>query len=240
MAKKNDLIRPERIYGGYAGIPWVVIDSNSFKGATDKAKALLFALMRQHTGHNNGRLHLAKKWLYAQGWTCDENNRNACRELIERGLVIQTKWGGLKMGPNYYALTWHDISNYVGLDIGPKGYIKSAYALCDLPPTPRRKQPVKKSVQPDSRDRISSTTATDTYSLGSIAGPTEHVFKVAVSSTTDNDVIKPLPGVKKRKRVVGRKGKSGILRQNHTEQGMGYLNPGYADPTIPVHPKSSD
>lgn len=236
MAKRKDLTRPEKISGGYSGIPWVVIDSNSFKGATDKAKALLFALMRQHTGHNNGRLHLAKKWLYAQGWTCDENNRNACRELIERGLVIQTKWGGLKMGPNYYALTWHDISNYVGLDIGPKGYLKGAYALCDLPPTPRRKQPVKKSVQPGSRDRLGSTTVTALYSLGSIVDAGDFISSSSLSSTTDNDVIKPLPALKKRKRVIGRKGKSGIPRQDDLIQGGGISNSCHADPTPSLPP----
>ena len=105
MARKNKQARAENISGGYAAIPWTVLDSASFMGASDKAKALLFALMRQHSGNNNGHLHLAKKWLYAHGWTCDENNRKACYELIERGLIIHTKYGGFNMGANYYAVT---------------------------------------------------------------------------------------------------------------------------------------
>ena len=63
MARKKPA-RLELIFGGYSAIPWCVIDSDSFKGASDKAKSLLLALMRQHNGSNNGRLHLAKKWLY--------------------------------------------------------------------------------------------------------------------------------------------------------------------------------
>lgn len=74
MARKKKELRPEKISGGYGAIPRIVMDSNSFKGATDKAKSLLFALIRQHNGCNNGHLHLSKKWLYNQGWTCNPNN----------------------------------------------------------------------------------------------------------------------------------------------------------------------
>jgi len=236
MAKKNVLKRPEKISGGYSSIPWAVLDSSSFKGASDKAKALLYALMRQHNGYNNGHLHLAKKWMNAQGWTCDENNRKSCRELISRGLITQTKWGGLKIGPNFYALNWYPISNPVGLDIDLKGYIFGAYALCDLPPSPRRKPPSKKSDQPSSRDRSGSTTVTAEHSLGSIVVATDFVSSPSLSSTTDNDVIKPLPALKKRKRVVGRKGKSGIPRQDDLIQGGGISNSCHADPTSSLPP----
>ena len=156
MARKKQP-RPETISGGYAAIPWSVIDSFSFKGATDRAKSLLIALMRQHNGSNNGRLHLAKKWLYNQGWTCDEGNRKACHELMERGLITQTKLGGLNMGANLFALTWYPISSYVGLDINAAGYVKGAYSLCNLPPTARRKPPIKKSMRHDDRDSKASS-----------------------------------------------------------------------------------
>jgi hypothetical protein len=48
-------------------------------------------LFVQASGNNNGRLHLSKKWLYNQGWTYHENNSKARNELIERGLIVQTK-----------------------------------------------------------------------------------------------------------------------------------------------------
>ena len=164
MARKNKQARAENITGGYSAISWAVLDSASFMGASDKAKALLFALMRQHSGNNNGHLHLAKKWLYAHGWTCDENNRKACHELIERGLIAHTKYGGLNLGANYYAVTWHNISNFVGLDISAKSYLRGAYSLCNLPPTARRKPPLKKvdAKQITRHDyRASSSTTTE-------------------------------------------------------------------------------
>lgn len=145
MARSRKDTRPERVSGGYSTIPWSVLDSIAFKGSSDKAKSLLFALMRQHNGANNGHLHVAKKWLYERGWTCDESNRKAKKELIERGLIIQTKQGGLNMGADFFALTWLAITNFVGLDIEAKQYRQGAYSLCKLPPTSRRKPPAKKN-----------------------------------------------------------------------------------------------
>ena len=213
MVRKSKKERPESISGPYSTIPWSVIDSVSFKGSSDKAKALLLALMRQHNGSNNGHLHLAKKWLYNQGWTCDESNRKACRELLERGLIIQTRWGGLNMGPNWFALTWHTISNYVGLDITAKGFNKGAYALCNLLPTPRRKPPVKKqSGLHDDRDCIGTTTETPRQSAITSTEPVKPLLSTLTGTTTENNVITPLPPVKSGKRIVGVKGKSGIAR----------------------------
>ena len=206
MARKKQA-RPESISGGYAAIPWTVIDSNSFKGATDKAKSLLFALMRQHNGCNNGRLHLAKKWLYNQGWTCDEGNRKACHELIERGLITQTKWGGLNMGANLFALTWYPITNYVELDITAAAYVKGAYTLCDLPPTARRKPPLRKSMHHDDRDSLGTTTETVGLSTGTMTELVKPYLSTLTVTTTEHNVFIPLPTVKTVKRIVGVKQK---------------------------------
>jgi hypothetical protein len=203
MARKKQA-RPESISGGYGAIPWSAIDSVSFKGASDKAKSLLIALMRQHNGSNNGRLHLAKKWLYKQGWTCDESNRKACHELIERGLITQSRFGGLNMGPNWFALTWYPITNYVGLDITAAAYVKGAYALCNLPPTARRKPPVKKQIgRHDDRDSSGATTETASPLTGTITELVKPHLSTLTVTTTEHNVIKPLPTVKTVKRIVG-------------------------------------
>lgn len=217
MARKSIQSRPESIVGGYGAIPWIVMDSLSFKGASDKAKALLFALMRQHSGSNNGRLHLAKKWLNNQGWTCDENNRKARNELIERGLIVQTKWGGLNMGANLFALTWHDISNYVGLDISAKSYARGAYLLCKLPPTARRKPPqknddTKQKMRHDSRASSSTTTEPLKQSTGTTTELVKPLLNTFTGTTTENNVFIPLHTINSVKRIVGVKGKSGIRK----------------------------
>ena len=213
MARMKKPSRPELITGGYSAVPWAVLDSIGFMGASEKAKALLFALMRQHNGSNNGRLHLAKTWLYKHGWTCDANNRKACLELMERGLVVSTKLGGLNMGPNLFALTWYDITNYVGLDISAKSYRRGAYAFCNLPPTARRKPPTTTKKQLGRHNyRASPASIAGLVEVLSSAAtelikPVSETFTV---TTTENNVITPLPTVKSVKRIVGVRGSSGI------------------------------
>ena len=215
MARKNKQARLESILGGYAAIPWAVLDSVSFKGASEKAKALLFALMRQHTGNNNGHLHLAKKWLYNHGWTCHENNSKARNELIDRGLVVQTKWGGLNIGSDLFALTWYDITNYVGLDISAKGYSRGAYLLCNLAPTPRRKPPVtKQNSRTDSRTSTVPTTVPAKQSTGTTTGTKTALLEQFTGTTTENNVFIPLHTVNSIKRIVGVRGKSGTRKQS--------------------------
>jgi len=214
MARKNKQTRLESISGGYAAIPWAVIDSNSFMGASDKAKALLFALMRQHNGSNNGHLHLTKQWLYNHGWTCHENNSKSRKELIDRGLIVQTKWGGLNMGADLFALTWYDITNYLGLDITAKGYSRGAYLLCKLAPTPRRKPPItKQNALPNDRTSAVPTTEPVKQSTGTTTVPKIALLEQSTGTTTENNVFIPLHTVNSIKRIVGVKAKSGIKKQ---------------------------
>ena len=213
MARKSKQARPETVSGGYGAIPWAVMDSISFMGATDKAKALLFALIRQHNGSNNGRFHLAKKWLYNQGWTCPENNSKARNELIQRGLVVQTKWGGLNMGADLFALTWYDITNYVGLDISAKSYSRGTYTLCNLKPTPRRKPPItKQNARLNDRTSAVPTTVLAKESTGTTTVPKTALLDTFTVTTTENNVFIPLHTINSVKRIVGVKAKSGIRK----------------------------
>lgn len=196
MGRKKTKTRPELIKGGYSAIPWAVLDSEAFKGATDRARALLFPLMRQHNGENNGHLHLAKKWLYEHGFTNDESNRKAKKELIERGLIIHTKQGGLNMGADKYALTWYAITNYIGLDIKPSEYRQGTYTLCTLPPTLRRKPPAKKNPQPVHRASTSSTNEPAKQLTGSTTELVKGVSSTFTGSLYEHNVITPLPAVK--------------------------------------------
>lgn len=129
-------------------IPHAVMDSEAFMGLTDHGKALLFALMRQVNGSNNGRLQLTNKWLAAKGWRSISINKRAITELIERNLIVSTRLGGLNAGCNWYALTWLPISNFVGLDISADTYKQGCWADCKLPPTERRKPPLQKQKKP--------------------------------------------------------------------------------------------
>jgi len=131
MAKHKRPI--ESVSGRYAAFPHAVMDSEAFRGANHATQVLLLELMRQHTGENNGRLHLATGWLRKRGWKSVGTIQRAKIELIERGLIVQTRQGGLNSGASWFALTWLPISNFAGLDITAKDYHPGAWCLMDKP-----------------------------------------------------------------------------------------------------------
>ncbi|OIQ72547.1 hypothetical protein GALL_458260 [mine drainage metagenome] len=134
MAEKKQKRPMEAITGLYGAIPHAVLDSVAFKGASHPAKALLFDLIRQHSGNNNGRLHLSFSWLESRGWKSRDVIQRARAELIARGLLIQTRQGGLNIGASRYGMTWLHISNFVGLDIQGKDYHPGAWGFMDKLP----------------------------------------------------------------------------------------------------------
>lgn len=142
MVKSKKLL--EKVSGGYAPLPFCVMDSMAYKGLSYCARSMLTIMLRQYNGRNNGHYQLAHTWLAKYGFTSRPMNVKAKRELIERGLIQQTRFGGMRMGASLYAATWLPISNPVGLDITRTGFSQGAYMLCDMPPSPKRPQPKRR------------------------------------------------------------------------------------------------
>jgi hypothetical protein len=134
MAERKQKRPVEAISGLYGAIPHAVLDSVAFKGASYPAKALIFDLLRQHSGNNNGHLHLSFSWLERRCWKSRDVIQRARAELIERNLLIQTRQGGLNIGASRYAVTWLKVSNFVGLDIQSNDYHPGAWAFMDKLP----------------------------------------------------------------------------------------------------------
>lgn len=215
-AKRQTTKRPEYFDGNHSAMPHAVMDSKAFVGTSDLARSLLFPLIRQHNGLNNGHLHLASKWLKKQGYTSSTIYKSK-DELIERGLIAQTKWGGLGIGASLFALTWLPVTNFVGLDIEPSGYQRGAWARCELPPTPRRPKPKNKNQDDRYDDRNSKATTTV---IGESPTTTATVTKTAQieessTTTTVNNVVNTNTLYKTPRRTVGIKGKSGIKGVAH-------------------------
>jgi len=136
MAEKKQKRLVESITGLYGGMPHAVLDSTAFKGLSYPAKALLFELIRQHNAvkGNNGHLHLSFTWLQKRGWKSRDVIQRARDELLKRGLLIQTRQGGLNIGASRYAVTWLKITNFVGLEIQGKDYHPGAWGFMDTLP----------------------------------------------------------------------------------------------------------
>lgn len=217
MAKKPKQ-QFENFTGNFSRIPWLVQDSLAFTGLSDRAKAFVFALMRQHDGKNNGRLQLTDKWLAKQGYPSAGMNLKSRKELIERCLIVQTKWGGLNGGCSWFAVTWLPISNFVGLDISASTYHQGAWGNCKLPPTARRKPPEKRETHSDNRSSTTPTAGAADYPATPTTGAKEAILSPSTTPTTGNNVSIPYtPNKTARgsKRIVGKAGRSGIPKDQH-------------------------
>lgn len=100
--------------GTFSSIPHAVQDSENWKNASATAIKLLLELTRQFNGYNNGNLCASRSVLHPRGWTSPEVISWATRELLHFGFITRTKRGGLHMGPNLFALTWHAINDCKG------------------------------------------------------------------------------------------------------------------------------
>jgi hypothetical protein len=134
---RHHITVPERATAPYAAIAVAVLDGLPYAALRPASKALLLELCRQHTGTNNGHLHLARGWLARRGWTSTHAITRAKFELVQGGLILETRKGGIGAlrQPTLYALAWLPVSNPTGLDFGgmtndtfsvPKQHLQSA------------------------------------------------------------------------------------------------------------------
>lgn len=203
---------PETFTGGFSRIPHAVMDSQAFIGLSDRGKSLLFALIRQINGSNNGRLQLTNKWLSGHGWQSHSSNSKAIAELIERELIVISRLGGLNSGSNWYAVTWLQISNFVGLDITAQSYKQGSWADCKLPQTVGRKPPQKQKNHPDKRDSTILTTGTERQSTIPVYGTKKAHFDQSTIPVYGNNVSIPyIPPHSGSKRIVG-KSRKGMIQ----------------------------
>lgn len=108
------------IYKGHLHLFWALLDSNDFRSLNGSALKLLIALGRQYNGYNNGDLCAAMSMMKEWGFNSNQTLTRARKELLAKDLIIQTKQGGLGIGPSLYALTWQPIDECNGkLDSAP-------------------------------------------------------------------------------------------------------------------------
>jgi len=225
MVKKSKYEILEPCPSPYASIFIHVCSSKSFIGLSNGARGFLFALMQQHNGKNNGRLHLVNKWLAKKGWSSASMNAQWRDELIQRGLVVQTRHGGLNEDCSWYALTWLPMSDAAGLEITIATYnehYRGNWAKCELPDTPRRKPPQKKRDEPsDQRNSTVPTSGIVTPSTVPTSGTENALLSNFTVPTSGNNSLLPLPDSKqqqkqrRKKPIVGKIGRSGISKHLH-------------------------
>ena len=201
MARKKP---PELVTGRYGAMPHAVLDSVAFMGASHPAKALLYELLRQHTGANNGHLQLATSWLKTRGWTSAAVIQRAKVELASRNLLVRTRLGGLNAGPDLWALPWLPISDYAGLDMRQGEYLPGAWH--------RFVAPEKQKTHSVSRNSAVPPHGTEGASAIPSRGTKTALLAASAIPSNGNNESNHVPALRsKAKRIVGqpRKGDAG-------------------------------
>jgi hypothetical protein len=122
MAKKKGNGSNAIIYRGFFHLHRPLLMSEDFQALKGNTIKLLICIGAQYNGRNNGDLCAAPTVLKKFGWHSSSNQQltKCIKELVARDMIMQTKQGGLNMGPNLYAITWQPIDTCDGkLDIGP-------------------------------------------------------------------------------------------------------------------------
>jgi hypothetical protein len=111
----------------FLALPLVVLESKGYRQASATARALLIDVAMQYTGHNNGKLTACVKYLKPKGWTSNGTILRAVHDLQACGLMVETRKGARPNKAAWFALTWHELDQGVGLDIDPKLFRRGGY-----------------------------------------------------------------------------------------------------------------
>ncbi|EGB99158.1 hypothetical protein G1E_09587 [Pseudomonas sp. TJI-51] len=124
MAKKKT--RRDSDWGGRGAymIPRLLGEHSDWMTMTGSEYRVMFLLIAQYRGNNNGDLAATESMMEARGGMAKNTLRAALEGLQERNLIIKTRnnyRGESGMNPSLYALTWIRIHECPGkhLEIGP-------------------------------------------------------------------------------------------------------------------------
>lgn len=128
MAKAKKGRDSSRDAGGFAAIPWLVLDSAAYQGLSHSAKSLLLEFARQYHRSDNGRMVATLAYLKPRGWNSYDTINRAKRELLAAGLLYETVKGCRPNKASWYACTWWALDRLDGYDAGAEaGFVRGAY-----------------------------------------------------------------------------------------------------------------
>ncbi len=118
--------------GSFFAIPASVLNGAAYLGLNAYAKSLLFDLLVQYRGDNNGDLCAAWKVMRVRGWKSEETLDKAKRALLESGLIVETRKGARPNKCSLYALTWQALDDCAGkLDMPVQSFPRGLYKMKD-------------------------------------------------------------------------------------------------------------
>lgn len=120
--------RTKREPGLFVALPHAVLNSAAFLALSPHGVKLLIDLALQYRHDNNGDLCAAWRLMQPRGWRSEETLAKAKKELLEVGLLVETRKGGRPNRASLYALTYYTLDHCNGkLDITPAGFPQGAW-----------------------------------------------------------------------------------------------------------------
>ena len=123
--------RERRDGNSFVPVPCVVLQSVAYVGLSAHARMLLFDLLAQYNGRNNGALACPFSQMKARGWKSEETLSKAKRELIERKLIHETRMGGRPNKVSFYAVTFYDLDEDPRLEVTMRSFPRGAWRLLE-------------------------------------------------------------------------------------------------------------
>jgi hypothetical protein len=95
----------------HLGIPHWIIKREEFAAIKGGPLKLLIDLAALYNGYNNGNLSIAE---IRHRWRSRSKTTRAEQALLRDGWIIKTKFGGLGIGPDLFAVTWWPVDSCKG------------------------------------------------------------------------------------------------------------------------------
>ena len=89
----------------YLGLPHYLVNHRNFQTLSPRATKLLIDIAVQYRGSNNGDLCAPMSLMRERGWRSSDQLFKARKELLDRGLIVTSRQGGLNKC-SLFALTW--------------------------------------------------------------------------------------------------------------------------------------
>jgi hypothetical protein len=118
MAKSRNKFKNRKEEGTFIMVRKDILNHPNYHSLSHRAARLLWDIYEQYNGHNNGDFCATYSVFKQKGWNSNDQFRKALDELKKKGWIVITRYGGLNMGPNLYAVTWKPIDECNGkLDV---------------------------------------------------------------------------------------------------------------------------
>jgi hypothetical protein len=103
--KKRLRTKNRKSGSSYLGLPHYLINHRNFQTLSPRATKLLIDIAAQYRGSNNGDLCAPMSLMRERGWRSSDQLFKARKELLDRGLIVTSRQGGLNKC-SLFALTW--------------------------------------------------------------------------------------------------------------------------------------